>query len=182
MKVQSGGDKIYKQAGRKKETTELKPSGRYPANLILDEEAAELLDQQSGVSKSVRSYRGKRPLSPSVVGDRNYLENSKMPRGHNDTGGASRFFYIAKASKSERTCNGQVSNTHPTIKPLKLCEYLCILTKTPTGGIVLDPFAGSGTTCMAAKKTGRDFIGIEKEEEYVKIAEARIKATEKPLV
>ena len=56
-------------------------------------------------------------------------------------------------------------------------EYLCILTKTPTGGIVLDPFMGSGTTGIAAKNTGRDFIGIEKEEEYVKIAEARIRAT-----
>ena len=67
-------------------------------------------------------------------------------------------------------------NKHPTVKSLKLMEYLCILTKTPTGGIVLDPFMGSGTTGMACKKTGRDFIGIEKEPEYVKIAEARIKA------
>ena len=55
-------------------------------------------------------------------------------------------------------------------------EYLCILTKTPTGGIILDPFAGSGTTCMAAKKTGRDFIGIEREADYCAIARARIKA------
>jgi len=55
-------------------------------------------------------------------------------------------------------------------------EYLCILTKTPSGGIVLDPFLGSGTTAMACKKTGRPFIGIEKEAEYIRIAEARIKA------
>jgi len=68
------------------------------------------------------------------------------------------------------------TNNHPCVKPLRLLEYLCILTKTPTGGIVLDPFVGSGTTCMAAKKTGRDFIGIEKEEEYCKIARARINA------
>ena len=83
-------------------------------------------------------------------------------------------------------CSGEVyykemeskntKNNHPTVKPLKLMEYLCILTKTPTGGIVLDPFAGSGTTCMAAKKVGRDFIGIEKEPDYVAIAEARIKS------
>lgn len=72
-------------------------------------------------------------------------------------------------------------NNHPTVKPLKLMEYLCILTKTPKGGIILDPFAGSGTTCMAAKKTGRDYIGIEKEPEYCKIAEARIKAVQTPL-
>jgi site-specific DNA-methyltransferase (adenine-specific) len=69
-------------------------------------------------------------------------------------------------------------NSHPTVKPLKLMEYLCTLTKTPTGGIVLDPFLGSGTTAMAAIKTGRNFIGIEKEPEYVKIAEARIKSVQ----
>ena len=74
------------------------------------------------------------------------------------------------------------SNSHPTVKPLKLMEYLCLLTKTPTGGKVLDPFAGSGTTGIAAKKTGRDFIGIEKEKEYVEIAEARIKAQQEPLL
>jgi len=95
---------------------------------------------------------------------------------------STRFFksilYYPKASKSERNkgCEGPVKNNHPTVKPLKLMEYLCILTKTPTGGIVLDPFAGSGTTCMAAKKVGRDFIGIEKEPDYVAIAEARIKS------
>jgi site-specific DNA-methyltransferase (adenine-specific) len=66
-------------------------------------------------------------------------------------------------------------NSHPTVKPLKLMEYLCTLTKTPTGGIVLDPFAGSGTTGLACQNTDRDFIGIEKEPEYVKIAEARLK-------
>jgi len=69
-------------------------------------------------------------------------------------------------------------NNHPTVKPLKLLEYLCILTKTPTGGIILDPFAGSGTTCMAAKKIGRTYIGIEQDEEYCKIARARIDAIE----
>ena len=74
------------------------------------------------------------------------------------------------------------TNRHPTIKNLALMEYLCTLTKTPTGGIVLDPFAGSGTTGIACKKTGRDFIGIEKEGEYVKIAEARIKAVPQTLI
>jgi len=73
-------------------------------------------------------------------------------------------------------------NNHPTVKPLKLMEYLCVLTKTPTGGIVLDPFAGSGTTGMAAKKTKRDYILIEKEKEYCDIAEARIKAMQEPLL
>ena len=65
-------------------------------------------------------------------------------------------------------------NFHPTCKPLALMEYLCTLTKTPTGGIVLDPFAGSGTTLLACKNVGRDYIGIEREAEYVKIAKARL--------
>ena len=88
--------------------------------------------------------------------------------------GASRFFYCAKSSKSERTHNGTVENSHPTIKPLRLMEYLCTLTKTPTGGTVLDPFMGSGTTGLACKNTGRDFIGIDREAEYIEIARARI--------
>ena len=67
-------------------------------------------------------------------------------------------------------------NHHPTVKPLKLMEYLCTLTKTPAGGIVLDPFCGSGTTLMAAKLTGRDYIGIEREQEYVEIAKCRVNA------
>ena len=65
-------------------------------------------------------------------------------------------------------------NNHPTVKPLSLMEYLCRLTSTPTGGTVLDPFMGSGTTGMACKKTGREFIGIELDEHYFKIAEKRI--------
>ena len=88
----------------------------------------------------------------------------------------SRIIYKPKSSKSERTCDGQVANNHPTVKPLALLEYLCTLTKTPSGGIILDPFLGSGTTAMAAKKTGRTYIGIEQDEDYCKIAEARIKA------
>jgi len=60
------------------------------------------------------------------------------------------------------------------VKPLKLLNYLCKLTATPTGGIVLDPFAGSGTTCLAAMNTGRNFIGIDISSEYCEIARARI--------
>jgi len=64
-------------------------------------------------------------------------------------------------------------NFHCTTKPLKLMEYLCTLTKTPTGGVVLDPFAGSGTTGVACQNTGRDFILIEMTPEYIPIIEAR---------
>ena len=118
--------------------------------------------------------------------------------------GASRFKYTAKASKSERDagCEGMPEvrrgamegniddgdfltgsgnlrqgtgrNSHPTIKPLALMRYLCKLTKTPTGGVVLDPFMGSGSTGCAAVLEGRDFIGIELDEQWVEVARRRI--------
>ena len=185
-----------------KRNKDTNPTGRFPANIILDEEAGKMLDEQSGVSKSVCNNRG------VGIGDGYHGANTGQTNigGHNDTGGASRFFYTAKASKAERNagCEGleeksnmrvnapreneeaktanKIGNNHPTVKPLKLMEYLCTLTKTPTGGIVLDPFAGSGSTCIAAKRTGRDFIGIEKEQEYCKIAEARLRAVQKTLL
>ena len=86
-----------------------------------------------------------------------------------------------KDDKEWKRHNIQWGNIHPTVKSLSLMEYLCTITKTPTGGIVLDPFLGSGTTAMACIKTGRNFIGIEKDPEYCKIAQKRIDATEKPL-
>lgn len=89
-----------------------------------------------------------------------------------DRGGASRFFYCAKASGSER---GE-DNKHPTIKALKLMRYLIRLI-TPPQGKVLDPFMGSGSTCLAAKFEGFDFVGIEKEKEYFDIAERRLSAS-----
>jgi len=178
---------------------DLADKGRYPANIILDEEAAQELDKQSGISKSNPGVR--RNKSGIFVGQGNKISSygvGDIEVNYQDVGGASRFFYVAKASRAERNIgceeleNGKAGrwnkagkwtddttpakNNHPTIKPLRLLEYLCILTKTPTGGIILDPFAGSGTTCIAAKKVGRDFIGIEKEEEYCAIARARIAA------
>lgn len=92
----------------------------------------------------------------------------------NDKGGASRFFYCSKASTKER---GKY-NTHPTVKPLKLMEYLCKLTRTPTGGLVLDPFVGSGTTILACLNTGRKCIGIDNDKDTVHIAYKRIKEWE----
>lgn len=86
-----------------------------------------------------------------------------------DSGSAARFFYCAKASKKER---GK-ENTHPTVKPLALMQYLCKLVTSPDG-IILDPFTGSGTTLLAANKERFNFIGIEKEPEYVEICRKRI--------
>ena len=80
-----------------------------------------------------------------------------------------RYFYCPKTSKSEKGND----NVHPTVKPIKLMKYLCRLV-TPKGGTVLDPFMGSGSTGIAAKDEGFEFIGIEREKEYFEIAERRI--------
>lgn len=85
------------------------------------------------------------------------------------TGGEARFFYTAKAGKDDR----DEGNAHPTVKPTDLMRYLCRLV-TPPGGVVLDPFTGSGSTGKAAILEGFQFIGIEREAEYVEIAKARI--------
>lgn len=166
---QNGNTPIVPQAPDYKGETHI---GRFPANIILDEEAGKMLDEQSGERASGKSNNN---AKIGESGDVTPLRRGGLI-SRNDKGGASRFFYCAKASKSERNPReGKNSNNHPTVKPLKLMEYLCILTATPTGGIVLDPFMGSGTTGVACKLTGRDFIGIEMNEEYMKIAQARIK-------
>jgi len=146
--------------------------GRWPTNLILDEESAELLDEQTGVLKS---GTGAVKKSTSVGYRPNAYGTESRPVGtpnieYGDSGGASRFFYCAKAAKSEK---GK-ENNHPTVKPLKLMEYLCNLVKMPNKSVVLDPFMGSGTTGVAAQNLGLDFIGIEMEKEYFEIAKKRL--------
>ena len=86
-----------------------------------------------------------------------------------------RCFLISKPDKKEK---GEL-NTHKTVKPVSLCEYIIKLTTYSEDAIVLDPFAGSGTTLVAAKKLGRKFIGIDINEEYIEIAKERIKNTGK---
>ncbi len=144
--------------------------GRWPANVLLDEVAAAQLDEQSGVSESPDASR------PIVRGDRTNPIYGGQPNaagtigaGYGDTGGASRFFYVAKASRSDRG----TGNDHPTVKPIDLMRYLCRLTKTPTGGVVLDPFTGSGSTGVAALIEGRDFIGCELDPHNAGIARHR---------
>ena len=171
--------------------------GRWPSNLLLDEEAAGMLDGQSG---RLSSGKIKTSYHRNVGNVNAYGKATKQYSTFNrsgDSGGASRFFYCAKASPSERNdgcdaleeraaggmssrADGSLGsqtrsrNIHPTVKPLKLMEYLCTLTKTPTGGIVLDPFAGSGTTLLAAKNMGREYVGIEQNPEYFEIIKARL--------
>jgi len=146
------------------------PLGRFPANCIFDEIAGEMLDEQSGITKS-SGGSGKKSgkTGQTTYGDYSGEDVGKNAGGLGDKGGASRFFYCAKASKAERQ-----GSIHPTMKPIKLMEYLVKLTATPTGGVVCDPFMGSGTTGIACKNQGRDFIGIEREEEYIEIAKKRI--------
>ena len=88
---------------------------------------------------------------------------------YGDSGSAARFFYCPKASKKDRN----EGNSHPTVKPTALMQYLCRLI-TPTGGVVLDPYMGSGSTGKAAVKEGFSFVGCELDKEYYKIAKERI--------
>lgn len=171
--------------------------GRWPANILFDEEAANMLDEQSGTLKTHGGGLGEHKGKGFFAGGR--VSAINQPK---DSGGASRFFYVAKASKSERnaglegmpekesyymqTSSGKPSmsdghtgkaaaraNFHPTVKPIKLMQYLIKLV-TPPNGTVLDPFMGSGSTGVAAKKLGFDFIGCEMNEEYFEIAKKRI--------
>ena len=151
--------------------------GRFPANIILNEEAGRLLDEQTGkLGNSARPNRlNNKVVTPPFRGFGNERTSLK-PSGleHNDVGGASRFFYCAKSGKKERNKGLEnITCTHPTVKPVKLMSYLVKLI-TPKNGIVLDPFMGSGTTGIAAKQIGMNFVGIEKEKEYLEIAKKRI--------
>lgn len=143
--------------------------GRWPANVLFDEEAAAVLDAQSGTLKSGALNQANIKADNKKYGQHDAYTNPKTFAP--DSGGASRFFYVAKASKRER---GE-GNVHPTVKPIKLMEYLVKLV-TPPNGTVLDPFTGSGTTGVACKNLGFEFIGCELDSNYVEIATKRIEA------
>jgi site-specific DNA-methyltransferase (adenine-specific) len=147
--------------------------GRFPANVILDKEAGKVLDEQSGTSKSSGGRTGNKNGigSAGIYGKYDGQVSNEDP-GFGDVGGASRFFYCPKTSKSDR--NAGTTNTHPTVKPTDLMGYLIRLV-TPKGGVVLDPFMGSGSTGKGAVREGMDFVGVERESEYFEIAEVRIK-------
>lgn len=153
-------DKIY---GDNKETS---PLGRFPANLILDDsECVKALfpDTQPSKGGYVRKTGKEQFLGQMSDGKTN------SPDGLCDSGSAARFFYVAKPSKAEKGS----FNKHPTCKPLTLMKYLLRLI-TPPNGITLDPFCGSGTSCVAAVEEGFKYIGIEQDEESVKTANQRI--------
>jgi site-specific DNA-methyltransferase (adenine-specific) len=158
--------------------------------------AVRLLDEQSGERKAPGSNGRKHDTGTFSVG------TQSQQASYTDAGGASRFFYTAKASRREREAglegmptakrkmgghgndeqddltlkmgsNRPAANVHPTVKPLALMRWLCRLV-TPPGGTVLDPFCGSGSTGCAAVLEGFRFVGIEQDAEYVAIAERRI--------
>jgi len=151
--------------GKKPHGPEPGPQGRWPANTLFDYAAAEMLDEQSGVLKNGGQNK------TSIKGKGMFLAGSSdgTSKFSGDKGGASRFFYVAKASKRERGTD----NNHPTVKPIKLMQYLVRLI-TPPNGTCLDPFMGSGTTGIAAKNEGLKFIGMELNQEYFEIAQRRI--------
>jgi DNA modification methylase len=169
-------------------------TGRFPANFIHDGS-----DEVVGLFPDGRSsgkYNNQSQPKDNMYG----MSANRADQQYDDSGSASRFFYCAKASKKDRNegCedlekkaggsnakgytedvargldrNRPVANFHPTVKPTALMQYLVRLV-TPKGGTVLDPFMGSGSTGKACKLEGFDFIGIELDEEYCKIAQARI--------
>ena len=153
--------------------------GRFPPNVLLDPEAAAAMDAQSGVTRA-KPRVGERPprSGEEIYGDYKGLKGVRKDLG--DTGGASRFFpvfkYQAKAPAKERPQytaeDGRVVK-HATVKPLELMRWLVRLV-TPAGGVVLDPFAGSGTTGEAAMLEGFDSILIEGEAEHLPLIDVRI--------
>jgi site-specific DNA-methyltransferase (adenine-specific) len=173
------------------------PAGRWPSNVVLDEFTAGLVDEQSGVS----SGDGKNRNSKASDGFGTFSTGNRVTLGYGDSGGASRFFYVAKASKRDRNegldgleeqrhsdrekddgvggdnprnrTNAAKQNFHPTVKPTELMRQLVRLV-TPPGGLVLDPFTGSGSTGKAAILEGFEFIGCELTEEYLPIIEGRL--------
>ena len=173
------------------------PAGRFPANLITDgsEEVVGLFPETTSPQQYKKTKAG------WLVPGSKHTSNPLQSREFGDSGSAARFFYCAKASRKEREagCAGivqtqqdetrkqgspggdnprnrgaaQRGNSHPTVKPIALMRYLIRLV-TPPGGLVLDMFAGSGSTGVAAIMESKRFIGIEIEEKYCEIAVKRL--------
>jgi site-specific DNA-methyltransferase (adenine-specific) len=188
-------NKIY-QRGFKRNSID-HTTGRWPANLIHDGS-----DEVVGMFPETKAGTAVRSSSGGNTFGGNNPKPPMDDLGYYDSGSAARFFYCAKASKRDRddgcegmdkirtaamtaTADGSMltvsgneratarANHHPTVKPTDLMRYLCRLV-TPPGGVVLDPFTGSGSTGKGAILEGFRFIGIEREAEYINIARARI--------
>lgn len=141
--------------------------GRWPANLIHDGS-----DEVISAFHAKAAIGSDRRKDQNVYGTMTRGSNGAPPRLELDKS-AARFFYCAKASRADRDDGLVAQNPHPTVKPTDLMRYLCRLV-TPPGGTVLDPFMGSGSTGRGAVIEGFNFIGIEQDATYVKIAAARV--------
>lgn len=168
------------------------PAGRWPKNTLLscacDGEhepgcPVRILDEQSGEGKSRTGGIAGWQKGGYVGGKYDPIEHT----GYDDQGTASRFFFCAKASSRERSPTKaalplfgieeeRTDCNHPTVKPLSIMGYLLRLLETPTGGVILDPFMGSGSTLVEAKRQGRRAIGIELDEESCEVAVKRIES------
>jgi len=148
-----------------------KNEGRWPSNVLLDGESAKMLDEQSGYLTSGRLGVGHGSGNSFGVGNSDKKPGAISSEYGNDSGGASRFFYTSKARQDERPEVDGVS--HPTVKPLDLMRYLVGLVSRE-GDMVLDPFAGSGTTGAACVGLGRNVVMCELNPEYVKLVERRM--------
>ena len=143
--------------------------GRFPANIMFDEEASKILDEQIDASRffyCAKTSKKDRDEGMKEFEEKNWVQFSTK---NNTSGEPSNW------SKDRQT---SYKNIHPTVKPTKLMCYLVNLV-TPKGGVVLDPFMGSGSTGKACIQKGFDFIGIEREEEFIEIAKARIEYEKK---
>lgn len=166
-------------------------AGRWPANLIHDgsSEVVAMFPAEAGAASRVKGTEDSAASVGQITGQRDRVVGAF----HGDSGSAARFYYCAKTSRADRH-EGLVNpgpqfkqgttlrkvettdtkgNNHPTVKPTDLMAYLCRLV-TPAGGVVLDPFMGSGSTGKAAMREGFQFIGCELDQSYMAIARARI--------
>ena len=159
-----GGNAVYGDYSMLDGRENFDPPGRWPANVVLDEDAADMLDEQTGELISGSRLAGVRTGMGYHGAD-----GDGGPEIIGSAGGPSRFFYTSKAGSAER-----LGSRHPTVKPVDLMRWLVRLV-TPPGGVVLDPFAGSGTTGQAAIEEGFACILIEREAEYLEDIARRLR-------
>jgi len=151
--------------------------GRWPTNFIHDgsNEVKELFPFSKGQQGDVKDQTRERH-SPNNCYGKMGAAVDHFRRG--DKGSSARFFFCAKPSKSERNYNNKIKNNHPTLKPLTLMKHLCTMVSNPNKAIILDPYAGSGTTCIASREIKQNFIGIENNKDFFNIAKKRIEIIE----
>jgi DNA modification methylase len=170
------------------EYVEANPAGRWPANVILtdpifDGDTPGVVGGGEDKSQTATYRNDSQNNGYHGIG----VSRAGTTVGFGDSGTYSRFFLIPKAARTDREpvisplrVDSSRHNQHPTVKPTDLMRHLVRLV-TPPGGTVLDPFLGSGTTALAAEMEGFEWIGIEREAEYVAIAEARLNGTQRGL-